>query len=115
MEGARAKRTFSHGNQRKAKPWKNNKNVDGERTLLTFGGFFEPLKFLSAYALFRKGAPLNAGGADGAGVQMPALLADNVRLVAPDLDLLAALLASYVFRFWRAYLCASGASFFKHD
>ena len=45
---------------------------------------------------------------------MAALLAGGFRLVTPDLDLFAALLAPDVFRLWRPYLDTSWTTFFKH-
>jgi hypothetical protein len=46
---------------------------------------------------------------------MAALLALSLGLIAPDLDLLAALLAPDVFGLRRTYFNASWATFFKHD
>src|SRR3990170_3277708 len=77
--------------------------------------FLEPLELFRSHALFRKGAPLDAGRADGPRVHVPALLARRIRLVAPNLDLLAALLAPDIFGLGLADLYASRASFFEHD
>jgi hypothetical protein len=71
-------------------------------------------EFLRPDAFFGKGAPLDAGCADGPGIQMAALPARSVGFVRPDLDLLAALLATDIFRFGRPDLYTSWASFFKH-
>ena len=79
------------------------------------GGFQDLLELLNADALPGIGAPFDTGRADRAGVQMSALLAGGFRLVAPDLDLFAALLAPDVFRLRRPYLNASWTTFFKHD
>lgn len=71
----------------------------------------EPLELLGAHAFLGIGAPLNAGRADGPGVHMAAVLAGSVRLVGPDLDLLAAFLAPDIFRRGLADLRASWAAF----
>ena len=78
------------------------------------GGLQDLLELVDADALPGIGAPFDAGRADRTGVQMAALLAGGFRLVAPDLDLFAALLARDVFRLWRPYLNASWTTFFKH-
>ena len=78
-------------------------------------GLLEPFELLGAHALLGIGAPLDARGPDGTGVHMAALLACGIRLVAPDLDLLAALPAPDILRLGRPYLNASWASFFEHD
>jgi len=84
-------------------------------TALFLGGFEELLELLCANALLGKGASLDAGRADWACVQIPALLALGLRLIAPDLNLLTALLAPDVLRLGLADLYASWASFFEHN
>jgi hypothetical protein len=91
-----------------------DKHREGDVNALALGGFQELFELLRTHALLGVGAPLDAGRADGAGVQMAALLALGLGLIAPDLDLLAALLAPDVLRFGLAYLYASRASFFEH-
>jgi hypothetical protein len=78
------------------------------------GGLQELRELLSPDAFLGIGAPFDTGCADWPGVQVAALLAGGFRLVAPDLDLFAALLAPDVFRLWRPYLNASWTTFFKH-
>jgi hypothetical protein len=88
--------------------------VAGEM-LLALGGLQELLELLSADAFLGVCAPFDAGCADRPGVQMAALPAGGFGLVAPNLDLFAALLAPDIFRFWRSYLNASWTTFLKHD
>ena len=80
-------------------------------------GLHQTIILLGAYAVLSKGSPLYTRRPERAGVHMTALLARGIRLVAPDLHLLAALLAPDLFRRGRPYLCAAGAAFFKeaHD
>ena len=80
-----------------------------------FGGLQKFFEFICSDTLFCVGAPFDAGCADGPSIQVTALLARGLGLVAPDLDLLAALLAPNVFRLRRPYFCASWTTFFKHD
>ena len=63
------------------------------------GSFEQSFEFLRAHAVFRESAPLDTGRTDRTRVQMPALLTGSIRLVAPDLDFLTALLAADIFRF----------------
>jgi hypothetical protein len=97
--------------------FRNDKTIscgrEGEIHLF-FRGLQELLKLLSTDAVLGKSAPLDAGRADRPGVQMAALLAGGIRLIAPDLYFLAALLTPDVFRLWRPYLTASWTTFFKH-
>jgi hypothetical protein len=88
---------------------------EGNISALALGGFEELLELFRAHALFGKSAPLDAGCADWAGVQMPALLALGLGLIAPDLNLLSALLAPDVLRLGLADFYASWASFFEHN
>ncbi len=83
--------------------------------ILTFGSFEKFLKLLRTHAFLGVRTPLDAGCADWAGVQMSALLALGLGLVTPNLDLLAALLASDVLRLRLTDLYASRATFLKHD
>ena len=87
----------------------------GGISFLSLGCLQELRELLNTDAILGIGAPFDTGRADRPGVQMTALLAGGLRLVAPDLDLLAALLAPDVFRLWRPYLNASWTTFFKHD
>jgi hypothetical protein len=82
---------------------------------LTLGGLPELIELLRTHALLGIGAPFNARRADGPCVQMAALLALSVGFVAPDLDLLAALLAPDILGLGRTYFCASWTTFFKHN
>ena len=91
-----------------------DKHQEGNINALALRGFEELLELLRAHALLGKSTPLDAGRADGSGVQMPALLALGLGLIAPDLDLLSALLAPDVLRLGLADFYASCASFFKH-
>jgi hypothetical protein len=92
-----------------------DKKHGGRKNELVLGCLKKLLELFRAHALFGIGAPLDAGRADGAGVHMTTFLALGLGLIAPDLDLLAALLAPDILRFGLAYLYASGASFFEHD
>ena len=87
------------------------KGVKGMLSRLFLRGLHQPLVLLGADAVLGEGAPLDAGHAHGPGIDVAALLARRVRLVGPDLHLLAALLAPDLFRFRGAYLCAAGAAF----
>jgi hypothetical protein len=87
----------------------------GVKYCLTLGGLQELLELLGPDTLLGIGAPLDARRADGPRVQMPALLALGVGLIAPDLDLLAALLAPDILGLGRTYFRASWTTFFKHD
>jgi hypothetical protein len=82
---------------------------------LALSSLQELLELFSADAVLGKGTPLDAGRADGSRVQMAAFLAGGIRLIAPNLDLLSALLAPDILRLWRSYLNTSWATFFKHD
>ena len=86
----------------------------GGKYISALGGFQELLELFNADAFPGIGAPFDTGRADRPGVQMAALLAGGFRLVAPDLDLFAALLAPDVFRLRRPYFNASWTTFFKH-
>ena len=107
------KRPSSFSRTRIRKFWQTDAK-EGNINALALGSFEELLELLRAHALFGIGAPLDAGRADGAGVQMPALLALGLGLIAPDLDLLATLLAPDILRLGLANLYASWASFFEH-
>jgi hypothetical protein len=85
------------------------------QTLLFFRGLQKLFELFGADAFLRIGAPLDARCPDRTGVEVATFLAGRLRLIGPDLDLLAAFLAPDVLRLWLAYLYASGATFFKHD
>jgi hypothetical protein len=109
--GYRKREGFLLWPYQKRKFWPIN-TKGGKINALALGGFEELLELLRAHALLGKSTPLDAGRADGAGVQMPALLALGLGLIAPDLDLLSALLAPDVLRLGLADFYASWASFF---
>lgn len=119
MNGMRGKkrrrkndRASFFGRTRKGSP--GTSTPRGKINELALGGFEELLELLRAHTLLGIGAPLDAGRADRAGVQMTALLALGLGFIAPDLDLLAALLAPDVLGLGLADFYASWASFFKH-
>jgi len=78
------------------------------------GSLQKLFKLLGAHAFLGKSAPLDAGCAEGTGIQMPALLALGLGLVGPYLDLLSALLATDILGFGSPNFCASWATFLKH-
>ena len=71
---------------------------------LLLRGLHETVVLLGADAVLGESAPFDAGRAHGPGIDMAALFARRIRLIGPDLHLLAALLAPDILRLRCAYL-----------